>query len=131
MPLLTRDDIANVDDRQYDEVEVPEWGGSVRVRGMSGTERDAYEASILEQRGNDRRVNLANARAKLVVRCLVDEGGQLMFTPDDVRLLGRKSAKALERVFDKARELSGMSEDDVAKLTENFDDDPSGSGTSD
>ena len=131
MALLTRDDIANVDDRQYDEVEVPEWGGSVRVRGMSGTERDAYEASILEQRGNDRKVNLANARAKLVVRCLVDEAGQLLFNADDVRLLGRKSAKALERVFDKARELSGMSEDDVAKLTENFDEDPSDAGTSD
>lgn len=131
MPLLTRDDILNVDDRQYEEVEVPEWGGSVRVRGMSGTERDSYEASILEQRGNDRKVNLANARAKLVARCLVDEQGHLMFVADDVRALGRKSAKALERVFDAARALSGMSEEDVEKLTENFDDDPSGEGTSD
>jgi len=131
MALLTRDDILAVDDQQYEEIEVPEWGGSVKVRGMSGTQRDAYEASIIEQRGNDRKVNLANARAKLVARCLVDEGNHLMFTDDDVRALGRKSARALERVFDKARELSGMSEADVEKLTENFDDDPSEGGTSD
>lgn len=131
MPLLTRDDILNVDDKVYEEIEVPEWGGSVRVRGMSGTDRDAYEASIIEQRGNDRKVNLSNARAKLVARCLVGGDGHLMFTPDDVRALGRKSARALERVFDKARELSGMSDEDVEKLTENFGDDPSESGTSD
>lgn len=131
MAFLTADQIREVDDKQYEDVDVPEWGGTVRVRGMSGTERDAYEASIIEQRGNDRKVNLANARAKLVVRCLVDENGALLFTPDDVRVLGRKSAKALERVFDAARRASGMSEADIEKLTENFDADPSEGGTSD
>lgn len=131
MTLLTRDQILSVEDRPYEEIEVPEWGGSVRVRGMSGADRDAYEASIVEQRGNDRKINLANARAKLVARCLVDEDNRLMFSSDDVRALGRKSARALERVFDKARELSGMSEDDVDKLTENFGGDPSDEGTSD
>lgn len=131
MNLLTREQIVAVDDAQYDVIEVPEWGGSVRVRGMSGTQRDAYESLLLEQRGDSRKINLANARSKLVVRCIVDEGGHLLFTDDDVRVLGKKSAKALERVFDKARELSGMSKEDIEKLTENFDDDPSESGTSD
>lgn len=131
MTLLTRDDILSVDDKVFEDIEVPEWGGTVRVRGMSGQQRDDYEASIIQQNGNDRKVNLSNARAKLVARCLVDEGGALLFTSDDVRALGRKSARALERVFDKARELSGMSEQDVENLAENFGDDPSGEGTSD
>lgn len=131
MTLLTRDDILSVDDKVWEDIEVPEWGGSVRVRGMSGTQRDDYEASIIQQNGNDRKVNLSNARAKLVARCLIDESGALLFSSDDVRALGRKSARALERVFDKARELSGMSEQDVENLAENFGDDPSGEGTSD
>lgn len=131
MALLTRDDILSVDDKVYEDIAVPEWGGEVRVRGMSGAQRDDYEASIIQQNGKDQKVNLANARAKLVARCLVDESGQLLFTSEDVRALGRKSARALERVFDKARELSGMSEEDVEKLTENFGDDPSDEGTSD
>jgi hypothetical protein len=131
MTLLTRDDILSVDDKVFEDIEVPEWGGTVRVRGMSGQQRDDYEASIIQQNGNDRKVNLSNARAKLVARCLVDESGALLFTSDDVRALGRKSARALERVFDKARELSGMSEQDVENLAENFGDDPSGEGTSD
>lgn len=128
--LLTKDAILAIDDRQFEEVEVPEWGGSVRMRGMSGRERDAYEASIIDQRGGERKVVLANARAKLIAKCVVDEGGNLMFTVDDLRALGGKSAKALERLFDKARELSGMAEGDVERLAENFEDDPSGDATS-
>jgi hypothetical protein len=131
MGLLSREDILDVDDKVYEDIEVPEWGGEVRVRGMSGTQRDDYEASILQQNGSDRKVNLANARAKLVARCLVDADGRLLFSADDVRALGRKSARALERVFDKARELSGMTEKDVETLTENFGDDPSDDATSD
>ena len=131
MALLSRDDILNVDDKVFEDIEVPEWGGEVRVRGMSGAQRDDYEASILQQNGSDRKVNLANARAKLVARCLVDADGRLLFTADDVRALGRKSARALERVFDKARELSGMTEKDVESLAENFGDDPSDDATSD
>jgi hypothetical protein len=131
MALLNRDDILGVDDKVWEDIAVPEWGGEVRVRGMSGTQRDEYEASIIQQNGNDRKVNLSNMRAKLVARCLIDEEGRLLFTSEDVRALGRKSARALERVFDKSRELSGMSEEDVEKLAENFGDDPSDGDTSD
>lgn len=127
---LGREAILAADDRQYDDVEVPEWGGTVRVRGMSGAQRDDYEASIIEQRGNDRKVNLRNARAKLVARCVVDEDGRTMFTTEDISALGRKSAVALERIFDAARRLSGMTEGDVERLAENFEDDPSDDATS-
>lgn len=131
MTLLTRDQIVEVDDAQFEDIEVPEWGGTVRVVGMTGSQRDAYEASIIEQKGGERRVVLANARAKLVQRCLVGEDMRPLFSREDVSILGRKSAIALERVFDKARALSGMSEEDMEKLVENFDDDPNDEGTSD
>lgn len=127
---LGRDAIIEMDDRQYDDVEVPEWGGKVRVRGMSGTQRDDYEASIITNNGADRKVNLRNARAKLVARCIVDEDGKTIFTTEDVPALGRKSAVALERVFDAARRLSGMTEGDVERLAENFEDDQSDDATS-
>lgn len=131
MALLSKEAILAADDRQVRDVPVPEWGGEVRMRGMTGRERDAYEASIIDQRGGERKVILANARAKLVAKCAIDEAGALMFTPDDVRALGGKSAVALERLFDAARELSGMAEGDVERLAENFGDDPSDDATSD
>lgn len=131
MPLLSKSDILAVDDRQVEDIEVPEWGGEVRMRGLTGKQRDSYEASILDQRGGERKVVLANARAKLVALCAIDENGTRLFSGDEVSQLGNKSAVALERLFDAARRLSGMSERDLEKLTENFDDDPSADAISD
>lgn len=128
--FLGRDDILDADDQQYDVVECPEWGGKVRVRGLSGTQRDAYENSLLQSNGQDRKMNLANARAKMCVLAIVDGNGRTIFTADDVRALGRKSALPIERIFDVARRLSGMTQEDVDKLTENFGSDPSDEGTS-
>ena len=49
MTYLSRDTILQREDIKTEDVEVPEWGGTVRVRGMSGVERDAFEASLIEQ----------------------------------------------------------------------------------
>lgn len=120
MALLNRDAILNAEDRDYTEVECPEWGGSVRLRSITGRQRDEYETSLIEQRGNDRKMNLRNARAKLIVLCAVDEGGSPLFTPDDLNALSRKNAKPIDRLFDACRRLTGLSDDDVKELTENF-----------
>ena len=121
MTILSRDAILAAEDRTFEEVACPEWGGSVRIRSITGTQRDTYEQSLIQQRGNSRQMNLRNARAKLIVMCAVDAEGRPLFTEDDIRALGRKNAKPLERLFDACRKLAGLSEDDVDKLTEDFD----------
>ena len=136
MAVLTRDEILGAEDRQTLEVPVPEWGGSVLVRGLSGTERDQYEESLIRWRaGKGRNVAavpaLNNARAKLVSLAVVNEDGERLFTDRDVAALGEKSAVALERVFDVAGKLSGLQEGDVAELMQSFGSGPSGdSGSS-
>jgi hypothetical protein len=119
--FLTRDQILRAADIKTEPIDVPEWGGKVLVRGLSGFERDQYEQSIIVGKGNNRDVNMRNARAKLVRLSCVDPAGQLLFSEDDVKVLGKKSAAALQRVFDKARKLSGLSDSDLDELTENFD----------
>ncbi|GGM14335.1 hypothetical protein [Micromonospora yangpuensis] len=128
--LLNRDQILAVDDSTWEDVEVPEWGGTVRVKGMSGTERDKFEAGSLKGKGKNRDVNLANLRARLVAASVVDEHGQPVFRPYDVEALGRKSAAALGRVYDVAQRLAGLTDEDVDELTEDFPDDPSEPSTS-
>lgn len=130
MSLLGRDDIIGADDRPTEDVPVPEWGGTVRVRALSGTERDAYESSMVSQRGNKVEANLTNARAKLVAASLVDEEGNLLFGQADIEALGRKSGAALDRVWDAARRLSGLKDSDVEELTEAFEPAPAESSTS-
>lgn len=132
MSLLTKDAILAADDRRTEDVPVPEWGGSVRVRALSGKERDAYESAIVQVSGNgDRKVTMENIRARLVSLTVVGEDGERLFSDADISALGDKSAAALERVFDAARKLSGLTEDDVEELAEGFDSAPSEPATSD
>lgn len=129
--MLTRDQILSASDRPTEEVSVPEWGGTVLVRALSGAERDAYESGIVTvSNSGTQRVNLANLRARLVAMACVDAEGKRLFSDEDAAALGDKSAAALERVFDAARRLSGLTEGDVEELAEGFGDAPSGGSTS-
>lgn len=116
---LTRDQIMSIDDLPTETVEVPEWGGSVIVRGLTAAERDDYELSSVQQRGKDRVVNLANLRARLVARSVVNEAGQRLFSDEDAELLGRKSGRAIERIFPTAQRLSGLSKKAVEEIAGN------------
>lgn len=118
---LTKDQILAAEDIPSREVDVPEWGGSVRMRGLTGSERDAYESSLFQQRGEKRILRTENARARLVAMCLVDDSGQRMFSDSEVKELGKKSGKVLDRLFDEARKLSGLTPEDVEELVEGFD----------
>ena len=125
MAILNRDAIRAASDITTETVEVPEWGGSVLVRGLTGAQRDRFEAGMVEMRKGKLAPKLSNVRAQLVALSLVDEQGQRMFSQDDVEMLGNKSCAALQRIWDVARRLSGLSDEDVEELTKNSESDQS------
>lgn len=129
MTLLSKADILGADDLPTRDVEVPEWGGTVRVRGLTGQGRDAFEMKMASatKSGSSGDVDF---RASLVVRCVVDENGERLFTDKEVAQLGRKSGAALDRVFDAVRDLSGITQSAKEDAAEDFgeaagDDSPS------
>lgn len=115
MALLSKEQITTVDDRQWEDVPVPEWGGTVRLVGMSGTERNAYQSSlvVLGPNGSVQRMNMADQLAKLVGKCLVGEDGERLFTDKEVRALGAKNGAVLERLGQICQRLSGLRKEDV------------------
>jgi hypothetical protein len=131
MALLSADQILSADDRRYEIVPVPEWGGEVRLRSLSGAERDEYEDSLVQQVGNKQVTNARNARAKLVALCAVDANGQPLFSKAQVIKLGSKSSAALQRLFDVACRMNGFTDEDVKELEGNSDGGPLGPPTSD
>ena len=131
MALLTRDAILQAQDLPTEQVSVPEWGGEVLVRGLTGADRDDFEQSIAEQKGKNVKMNLRNVRAKLVALTVVDEDGNRLFSDKDAEVLGRKSAVALNRVFEVAQKLSGLTPEDVEELTKNSESDQSEDSTLD
>jgi len=119
---LSKNQIISAIDDRYEDVEVPEWGGTVRVKAMSGVEKDAFEASVttIRRNGNkvEQRPNLENVRAKLLAHCIVDESGALIFDDDDIAALGSKSSAALDRVVDVAKRLNRMTNGAIQELSE-------------
>lgn len=120
MTYLNRDSILASSDIVTEDVEVRAWGGKVRVRGMTGDERDAFEESLMEGKGRTRQMRLASVRAKVVAACVVDEKGERLFSDADVKELGRKSAAGLAAVYNVAARLSGISDDDTEELAADF-----------
>lgn len=131
--LLTAEDILEAQDIQVEDVEVPEWGGHVRVMSLTGTERDELEEASLraKAKGKGREFNMRNFRARLVAASLVDGQNKKIFNMAQVERLGNKSSAALQRVFDVAMRLSGFSADDVDELVKNSESAPSGASGSD
>lgn len=123
MAMLSRDAILAADDLDKELVAVPEWGGDVWVRCMTGTERDEWEASVvqMDNKGQNPKADLRNIRAKLVVRCVIDEAGVRLFGEDDMVALGAKSAAALDRLYAVAARLSKISKEDEKELLGNSD----------
>jgi len=109
MGLLNKDQILEASDLQTFSVSVPEWGGDVQIRSMTGADRDEFESSLVKvDAAGNRSPDMSNHKAKLVAMTLVDESGNRMFTHDDVARLATKSSAALNRVYEAAQKLNGI-----------------------
>jgi hypothetical protein len=117
--FLTRDSIIKAQDLEKEMVKVPKWGGEVFVRCMTGSERDAFESEAYSVNGKDVEINRDNFRARLLVRVLVDEKGDRIFADQDIKVLGSKSGKVLDRLFTVAMRVNGLSKEDLEELTKN------------
>ena len=118
MTSLTKDAILAAQDLKTENVLVPEWGGEVSVRTMTGTERDEIEAETLQSAG-DIKTRYRNLRARVLVRVLVNEKGERLFGDSDIEALGGKSTAALDRLFAVAQRLNALTEQDVEALLKN------------
>ena len=109
MALLTKDQIAGADDRKSSELEVPEWGGSIKIRSMSGAQAETYIKSAQEISGLD-------AVMLLVSFSVVDEKNELMFpSPEDLKVLGEKNMLVMKRVADECIIVNGLNQEVVAE----------------
>jgi hypothetical protein len=120
--ILTRDEILNADDLRYESVYVDEWGGTVIVKSLTGTERDEMEQSMLKDKGGKNKkpdMDFGNLRSRLVALSVADKDGNKLFGIKDVEALGKKNAAALGKIFTIAQRLSGLGEKELELLEKN------------
>jgi hypothetical protein len=104
--MLTRDAILGLDDLPREEVNIPEWGGSVYVRALTGAERDQLERMISKD---------SVSRAAIAALCVVDAKGERLFSAKDVDKLATKHGSALERIVSAALRFNTISADGLAE----------------
>ena len=94
-------------------VMVPEWGGRLYIRTMTGKERERFEEAISSGTAKGK------IRPLLASICICDEKGRSLFSAADVDALGEKSVKALNRVYEAAMSLNALGKEEVAALEKN------------
>ncbi len=102
MKILSLEQIKSVDDTAAVELEVVEWNGSVFVRGMKGSERAEFEEMV------QKNLSMKHMKIDLVIKCTVDKDGDRLFSTKDKTWLLDKSSMAIETIFNRIFELSGL-----------------------
>lgn len=102
---------------------VPEWGGEVYFKTLSGLERDAFEEAYSEQR-------MKAFRVRFLVLTLCDDTGSRLFDDGDFEALGQKSSTVINRLFEKAWSHNAFTTEAVESLGKDSPSDQSASSTS-
>ena len=131
MALLTKQQIVDANDLETVEVNVPQWGGSVLVRALTAKQRGQLMSTLIDQTKDGRTLRLQDLQARLCAMSIVDGQGKRFFSDNELAALGAKSSAALQRVFEVAQRLSGLSDEQVGELSKNSDETPSDDSPSD
>ena len=102
---------------------MPEWGGDVHCKTLSGTERDQFEEAYSQNK-------MKAFRARFLVLTLCDESGERLFGDNEVDALGKKSSIVINRLFEKAWDHNAFSNAAVEALGKDSPSDQSGGSTS-
>lgn len=111
MRILSANEILEADDIQYEIVDVPEWGGAVRLKTMDTATAMAFGAASEGEK--------AQLLPRMLALSAVDEGGELLFSEAAVEKLARRSFRALNRLQDAMMEINGLKEMAAAEASKN------------
>lgn len=104
MGFLSKDAIATAQDALTRVLEVPEWGGSVKIKTPSALDLETFTKAQLAG-------NYMQAQIELCAAAIVDEQGNRLFvTDEDKLLLGKKAMDVLKRVHDAINDLADQRE---------------------
>lgn len=107
--LLGRNAIASAQDRKEEIVEIPEWGGSVRVLTIVGGERVAFERACRANTKGD--LTATELAAKAASLGIVDQDGRRVFDTEDALL--EKNPAILARILAAVFRVCSVGQEEV------------------
>ena len=103
------------DDLEIREVDVPEWGGKVRIRQMTADKMTEFYEDNFDLTAGGATLTDRRFMTKLVAQTLVDENDAPFFGDDDgPAILSDKSFAVISRLANVAIEINRLDEETVA-----------------
>jgi hypothetical protein len=123
MAFLTKDQILNTQDLPYKDEELPApYNGTVRVIGLSAEQagKFANKSDVTVENGSVVASKIPDdLMVELLTMTLANEKFELLFTPEDMAALNKKSAKTVLHLAEIALDLSGLSDKAKKDTTKN------------
>lgn len=98
--FLTLEDVESKADVEYATINVPEWGGTMRIGTLSAHE--------LVEFGEGNKAASKTAGIRLIVQSIVDDNGNRIGDMRHIAMLQKKSAKVIARVVESILKLNDM-----------------------
>lgn len=116
MGLLSKAEFLEGARLPYEDVDFPNLGGSIRVRGLTAQERGVFDDSF-EFDENDRatRESLLRSRLILVALSVVNGAGELMFGKENLSEVEKLPATVVDKLYMVARKLSSLDGEETEK----------------
>lgn len=127
MSLLKKDDLWNaIADLPAEDVELHDSNGkligSIRMRGLTGSELTAYQESMtIRMRNGETKPNTRYAMSKLIVLSAINEDGSPYFDKGEVMKLDSAPVRMLMPLFESVQRLSGLSDEAFQEMTAGFE----------
>lgn len=114
--ILSREQVLQSSDVIERIVDVPEWGGEVKIKTLTkGRQLAMRKAAMVDGKADEDRLEVL-----IFMACVVEP----QFTESDFEALKDKSASAMDRVLKEIYAGSGMTKEDAKAIDKSF---PSGS----
>ena len=132
MALLNRNQILEAKDIQTKDIEVKEWGGTIRIKQLSAKEyNDIFmnminirkmAAKQLSKKNADENLEetinelaIKNQKILIIIKSVVDENMNPLFTEADMELLYQKNTNVINKIIAEIEEFNSVSTEDVKK----------------
>jgi hypothetical protein len=119
---MKRDELWAFDDLPTEDVEVPEWGTTVRVRALSLAER----LRLLGKRDEDAdpAETALEQTVQMVITCAVAEDGAPLFEAADAERLSQRNYQAMNRLAGRILRLSLVGPEAIEEAKKNSSETP-------
>lgn len=126
MAILNKSQILAARDLKIEKLAIPEWGegAEVCIRSLNASERDKFEASLVDLTGALPKPKIDAYRARLCALVICDEEGNRLFTDSEIAELGKKNGEVLDRIATAASLLSNLNEEALKEAAKKLKNSP-------